>query len=439
MVYGIDLGTTNSLIGSGDELYSGLVSSSVDIKKREQVSRDKVSEDIISSYKTNMSVGADGKLPVECSSVILKKLAQLASDKTDENVKDVVISVPAYFSTSQREAVYKAAHKAGLNVKCLINEPTAAAIYVCRNMKDLVVVFDLGGGTFDITIVDSRLGNYSVLATDGKVLGGDDLDDALCNEVISKCKVPIRYRSNERMKVLKARVRLAKEEIQRTQQTVKIDMSDFGITGSYDLTEEIYKQMVADVFHDTIVRTYYLIHNNIPINEKPKLVFVGGSTACPYLRKMVKDAIEIDVVECPTKPDFIVAKGTALYAKMIEEGTAMEMVEDVTKRLCIEDKLGNSITIIESNSIVPAVGSIIVSNSTRGNKMDIKLYQGDSYVACKNAYIGTLIYDYGREVEEGEGLVEIITNVSHDGVISLKAYEVLFGESSMQEISLTAR
>ena len=139
MYYGIDLGTTNSLIGSGEELYTGLVSSSVNSLTGKQVSRDVVGENIVSSYKVDMTTGSDGDYAVRCSSVILRDLANRVHESTGNIVEDVVISVPAKFHHSQRQAVCKAGAMAGLNVVGLINEPTAAAIYMCRDIKDLVV------------------------------------------------------------------------------------------------------------------------------------------------------------------------------------------------------------------------------------------------------------------------------------------------------------
>lgn len=439
MVYGIDLGTTVSLIGAGDHLYSGLVSSNVDIRQKKQVERDIVSTDVVSSYKTDMSVGSDGQEAVVCSSIILKELAKIAEAKTNEEVKEVVISVPAYFSTSQREAVHKAAALAGLDLKCLINEPTAAALYVCRDMKDLIVVYDLGGGTFDITIIDARAGNYTVIATDGKVLGGDDLDNALVDEVIQAKKIPIRFRNTLNKRILKNRMRDAKEQIQKTHSNAVIALSEFGVSSSYELTVETYKRIVKEVFWDTVVRTTYVITNNLPISEKPKLMFVGGSTNCPYLRELVSKALDLEIVQSKETPDFVVAKGVALYAEMYEKGTAFSTVDDVTKRLCIEDSLGKTITIIDGNTILPATGSIVCSNSTTDTELRLRLYQGDSVIAAKNAYIGSMAYQYGREVPAGSGMVKVTANVSRDGIVKLMAEQLLLGVTSRQEIELQSR
>lgn len=441
MVFGIDLGTTNSLIGTNGSLLSGLVSSNVDIRRRCEVPRDVITDDIVASYKTDMSIGESGKLAVTCSTVILKELAKRVHDEHGFDVKDVVISVPAYFSTSQREAVYKAADEAGLNVMCLINEPTAAAIYLCQDYEDLIVVYDLGGGTFDVSIVDSRLGRYTVIATDGLTIGGDNLDKALVDLMIKKKKIPLRLRGEKTKAKMKLVLRLAKEEIQVTRSDVKVDMSEFGIDDTFILTVEDYKQVVYDTFSDTFDTTAYLIDKYIPVSDvrKPKLILVGGSTNCPYLKDIIVNELDVDVVQDSLKPDYVVAKGVSIYAGMVESGEAETNVDDVTKRLCIEDASGKTITIIESNSIIPCTNSIVVSNSTTSNKLSLKMYQGDALMAEKNYYIGTLEYNFNRVVEKDAGIVEVIVSVSRDGIVSLKACEVLYGDSSMQEIELKIR
>lgn len=439
LIFGIDLGTTNSLIGIGENLLTGMISSSVDVAAKRQVKRDEVSEDIVSSYKTNISMSPDGQLSIQCSAIILKELAKLGSRRYGEEVKNVVVSVPAYFSTSQREAVYKAVEIADLNLKALINEPTAAALYVCRDIKDLIVVYDLGGGTFDVSIVDSRMGTYSVIATDGIVLGGDDLDQAIVDDAIAECRVPIRFRSKLGLKKMKSKMRLAKEEIQRIHSDVFVDLSDFGTSEDYVLTEDKYRRLVRSVFGKTMDMTNFIVSKNIPSSERPKVVFIGGSSSCPYLKEMLKSEVDMEEVESDVNPDLIVAKGVALYAQLLQEGKATTYVEDVTKRLCIEDESGRGITVIDSNSIIPCRNSITVNNSKTGDELSLKLYQGDSIVAKNNDYVGTLVYDYGREVEQNEGVVEVTVEVSVDGVISLIANEVLFGDEFAQEIKLTAR
>ena len=439
MIFGIDLGTTNSLIGIGDQLLTSLVSSNVDMRTREQVERDFMSDTVAASYKTNMGMGAEGELSVECSSIILKRLAELGTRRYGEEVKDVIISVPAYFSTSQREAVYKAAGLAGLNVKGLLNEPTAAALYVCKDLKDLIVVYDLGGGTFDVSIVDSRAGVYSVIATDGTILGGDNLDTELAARVVSYCKIPVRLRSKLNMKKLKSRIRCAKEEIQKTNTSAKIDLRDIGVDTTYVLTVNEYINALLSVFGSTITMTNYLVAKSISMAEKPKIVFVGGSAMCPYLREEVLKETGLEEVTTNVDKDLLVAKGVALYADMFQKGEVNSSVEDVTKRLCIKEVNGKSVTVIEANTMVPCKSSITVRNNKTDRYLNLRLYQGDSIIAENNAYIGTLVYDYGREVEAKEGVVEVFVEVQRDGVIKLSALESIYFDMEPMSIELLSR
>lgn len=439
MIFGIDLGTTNSLIGANDTVYQGLVSSNVDIGKKCTVLRDAVGDDIVSSYKTDMSVSEDGKLPVFCSSVVLKKLAEIGEKCSGEKVRDVVISVPAYFSTSQREAVYKAAEMAGLKLRTLINEPTAAALHVCKGLKDLIVVYDLGGGTFDVSIVDSRVGNYTVVATDGIVLGGDDLDREMMNVVLQEAKIRMRYRTGHALDKLQKEMRLVKENMQRPGVTlVSVNLQDYG-GDTFTFTEDMYVECVKKVFGKTIGMTKNIINRNLPVYETPKIVFVGGSTNCPYLKEILKREIDVEEFDCPTPPDYTVALGVVHYAKLLEEGKIEDFVTDVTKSICVEGSHGQSIEIVGQNTNVPCRCSTIVANMDKAKVLLLKLYQGNHVKAQSNEYVGTLEYKYEEEVEAGEGAVEITVEVTADGIIKLSAFEILYGEETRQSISLTAR
>lgn len=437
MLYGIDLGTTNSLIGHGENLYTGLVSSAVDIRNGVQVGRNVFGEDIVSSYKVNMSTGQDGQLSIKASSIILKDLVKKANLKTGAWCSDVVISVPAKFSSTQRQAVAEAAKLANLNLKGLINEPTAAALYVCRDMKDLVVVYDLGGGTFDVSVLDSRIGLYTVVASDGRILAGDDFDTALMKEALKSRDIKIRKRTPAAMAEFRTLIRNAKEQLQSARCSQFIEMSMFDVSEPYELTVDTYCSIMKDVFRETINLTEYVLKTNVPECETPKLVFVGGSTSCPYLREWVSASVGLPVVDCDINPDLLVAKGVAIYAEMLENGVVEELVEDVTRRLCIEDNMGRAKVIIEKNSIIPIRSSIQVSNCAKTRYLELRLYQGDSIIAKENEYIGTLMYDYGMEVEADEGEVEVEVQVDRNGLITLKGIDVLTGLA--QDIKLNMR
>mgnify|MGYP002316460408 FL=1 len=216
-----------------------------------------------------------------------------------------------------------------------------------------------------------------------------------------------------------------------------IPMTMFGIDVPYELTVEKYCVIMKEVFRETITLTEYVLKTNVPECERPKLVFVGGSTSCPYLREWVSTAVGLPVVECEINPDLLVAKGVAIYAEMLENGQVEELVEDVTRRLCIEDNTGRAKTIIEKNSIIPIRSSIQVCNSTKARYLELKLYQGDSIVAAENEYIGTLSYDYGYEVEADEGEIEVEVQVDRNGLITLKGIDILTGLT--QDIKLSMR
>ena len=437
MICGIDLGTTNSLIGHGDELYTGLVSSSVNVSTKSQADRDIVSPDIVSSYKVNMTTGKSGELPVACSSIILQDLCARASRSTGEFIEDIVVSVPAKFSHTQRQAVWNAAERAGLTMHGLINEPTAAAIYVCRDVKDLVVVYDLGGGTFDVTILDSRAGNYFVVATDGDGhLAGDNFDAALAERAMSDYGVKMRYRSKDNIKVLQSRIRIAKEVIQKTGLPQFVNMSDFGCDKDWPLTADVYVEVMKKVFEPTIRLTNQIVQMNLMEHERPKLVFVGGSTACPCLKQWVREETGLEDIPCDTPPDYIVAKGVALYAKMLEDGTAEKEVDDVTKCLCIENSMGMAEVIIEKNTIIPTTEVKTFDNTEDTQFLNINLYQGDSLFCKDNDYIGTLVYDYGEVRPAHTGIVEVEITVDRNGRISLMCMDITTCNTQQIELVL---
>lgn len=425
-IYGIDLGTTNSLIGRGNELYSGLMSSSVNMKTRKQVPRNMSGEDIVSSYKTDMSLGAEGLVPIECSGVILSELVKQARRKFGEDVENVIISVPAYFSMNQREAVYKAAKIANLNVVQLINEPTAAAIYTCRNMRELVVVFDLGGGTFDVSLVDSRSGVYTVIATDGLVIGGDNLDTAISDFLMGKAKLPMRLKSSDNKRAFKDYCCIAKENIQANKKSVEVLLSAFQLDRTVELTVDEYKSLVVDVFSPAIDKTKLLVDVNTIYGDEPKVIFVGGSTMCPYLRELLIDELKLGVIESDIQADYVVARGVALFAEMLESGDDV-ILEDVTKRLCIEDSSGRGLEVIASNTMVPCSSEIPLTNSNKCKQLRLNLYQGDSVLAKDNDFIGVLVYDYGMEVEAQDGMIILMIKVSVSGTIEMEAQSI-FGE-----------
>lgn len=436
MICGIDLGTTYSLIGHGENLYSDLVASAVDLTTKKQVDLNYISPNIIHSYKTDMTTGEMGELPISCSSIVLKELVSIAEKRTGEEVKDVVISVPAKFTTTQREATWRAAQLAGLNPKGLINEPTAAAIFACKDYKDLIVVYDLGGGTFDVTILDSRTGQYYVVATDGNgKLAGDNLDRAIANYIMKESHTPIRLKTKLNLMELYCKCRVAKENITQYADTQFIECADMGI--AFTLTKEKYIELMKETFQPTIDLTLSVMRNSLMEFDKPRLLFVGGSTADKYLREWVKDELGLEEFKIDCNPSFIVARGVALYAKMVEDGRADVEINDVTDRLSIELASGITETIIEKNSVIPTSETHLICNDEDTRYINLNLYQGDGVMAVQNSYIGTLVYDYGQVMAKGTGVVDVEVRVDRNGHVTLLATDLTRNET--QEIKLIMR
>lgn len=436
MICGIDLGTTYSLIGHGENLYSDLVASAVDLTTKKQVDLNYISPNIIHSYKTDMTTGEMGELPISCSSIVLKELMSIAEKRTGEEVKDVVISVPAKFTTTQREATWRAAQLAGLNPKGLINEPTAAAIFACKDYKDLIVVYDLGGGTFDVTILDSRTGQYYVVATDGNgKLAGDNLDRTIANYIMKESHTPIRLKTKLNLMELYCKCRVAKENITQYADTQFIECPDMGI--AFTLTKEKYIELMKETFQPTIDLTLSVMRNSLMEFDKPRLLFVGGSTADKYLREWVKDELGLEEFKIDCNPSFIVARGVALYAKMVEDGRADVEINDVTDRLSIELASGITETIIEKNSVIPTSETHLICNDEDTRYINLNLYQGDGVMAVQNSYIGTLVYDYGQIMTKGTGVVDVEVRVDRNGHVTLLATDLTRNET--QEIKLIMR
>ena len=439
MFYGIDLGTTYSLIGRGDKLFTGLVCSNIDTETGKEVSRDTTGKTIVSSYKKDMSMGESGDLARRCSSIVLRELADRASKVTGEEVKDVVISVPASFTHSQRQAVRTAGLEAGLNVVGLTNEPTAGAICVCKNTKDYIIVYDLGGGTFDVSVVDARTGIYTVIDTNGLMIAGDDFDNAILSDIYKYAKIPMISKTKIAVQEVKWNIQKAKENLQKVRASQFIDISAFNsdITGTYELTVDKYKELMKKTFIKTLDMTKTIAELNTRLADRPKIVFVGGSTACPYLREWIVKETKLEEVKTDIQPDFIVARGVSIYAEMLEKGEAEEEVEDICPTIKIENKNGDAITVIDGKTILPIEGEMDVQNSDETDVLHIKLYSGDSGFAAECDYIGTLEYKYDRVMDQGEGAVTVTVKIDRNGIISLEGKEPFKNE--VQKIELRMR
>lgn len=420
-IYGIDLGTTNSLIGLDDTLLGDIVPSVVDIERKIAGKSLVGSTKATRSFKIDISMSVEGNLSVVASRYVLEELKRQAGGSC---VKEVVISVPAYFSDNQRQATIKAANLAGLDVVGLVNEPTAAAMYISKDHKALSLIFDLGGGTFDVSVIDSRFGNYDVQATDGCIVGGDNLDVAIMRYLIKTGNLAVHRLGKENLNKLQLLARSVKEQISTTEKDVEIDLSEYG-GNVVTLTEDVYISLMQMTFADTITKTKKVIGEVIPFGEKFDVLLVGGSTKCPYLRRWIAKEIGQEPVPLTYDPDRVVAQGAALYASLLESGEAEYIVSDVTNQLSIGLADGTVRTIIEKNSKIPIEESTFAFNNVASDKLRVKFYQGDSLLASNNECIGELVYDYGEVKDALCGEVIISIAVEQSGVITFSCKELM--------------
>lgn len=419
-IYGIDLGTTNSLLGLNGKLLTGLVPSVVDLSTGKAGVSEVENMEAVRSFKVDISMFKEGEMSVAASARVLRQLVV----ESGEDVKDVVISVPAYFNDSQRQATRKAAEIAGLNVVTLINEPTAAAIYASKGREALSVIFDLGGGTFDVSVIDSRCGNYDVQATDGCILGGDNFDAAIRKFVIKQANIKVHHFYPKDMAKLQRICSKAKVKLQKSRAPVDIDLTEFE-AGTFTLTVDDYVALMKFVFAHAIRKTKAVIIQSIPEGEPYDLVMVGGSTWCPYLREWVAEELKHELLPVTWDPDRIVAQGATLYAQMVADGSATVYVSDVTKALSISMYDGTSRVLIPRNSKIPVKETTLVVNPLQCECLLVRMWQGDNLMAEDNDYIGELIYDYGRVVNPGEGEVIVGITIDADGTVHLSCKELL--------------
>lgn len=424
-IFGIDLGTTNSLIGLHEKNYlSEIVPSCVDMATGKAGKSQFENMSASRSFKVDISMGREGILPRAASTFVLKELKRVAEKDTGETVKDVVISVPAYFTDTQRTATIAAAEAAELNVVNLVNEPTAAAMYIAQNKKSLFVVYDLGGGTFDCSIIDSRFGNYDVQATSGINIGGDSFDKNIVKNFIKEGHIPIHHLSKLDMAELKHFASKMKIKMQKVQAPFEVDLTPWqGLV--YTFTPEVYTALMKMTFGETIRTAMKLIKQFIPDNEVFEVLLVGGSTHCPFLRKYIEESTGMPTAALTYDPDRVVALGAALYADIVREGNIDVQVSDVTKALSIGLYDGTVSNIVPQNSKIPLTVEKVFSNQEASKSLIIDLYQGTSMFRSENECIGTLVWDFEevKNIHEGQVIVKI--SIDNSGVITFSANELL--------------
>lgn len=473
-IIGIDLGTTNSCVAvmeggmptvitnaEGSRTTPSVVAFSKngdrligDAAKRQAVTN---SDRTISSIKRHMgtdyrvNINGKGYSPQEISAMILMKLKTDAESYLGETVSEAVITVPAYFDDAQRQATKDAGRIAGLNVARIINEPTAAALaYGLDNeMSQKVMVYDLGGGTFDVSVIEIGEGVIEVLATSGdNHLGGDDFDERLTSYIIKEFK-NIEHIDLSKDKMALQRVREAAEKAKielsaTTTVNVNLPFIAAGRDGAKHLNMDITRAKFDELTFDLVERTAIPVQNalsdaGLSAAQINKVLLVGGSTRIPAVAAKVRQLTGKE----PSKnlnPDECVALGACVQGGKLagEAGLNEILLMDVTPlSLSIETVGGVATRLIERNSTIPTRYSQIFSTAANfQTSVDIKVLQGERQFARDNKLIGNFKLNGIKRALRGVPQIEVTFDIDVNGILSVSARDL--GTGKEQHITITA-
>ena len=473
-IIGIDLGTTNSCVAVMEGGKPTVIANAEGVRttpsvvaftktgerligepaKRQAVTNaDKTISSIKRHMGTDYRVDIDSKkyTPQEISAMILQKLKADAESYLGESVTEAVITVPAYFNDAQRQATKDAGKIAGLDVKRIINEPTAAALaYGLDNEKEQkIMVYDLGGGTFDVSIIEIGDGVIEVLSTNGDTrLGGDDFDNAITNWMIAEFKkaegVDL---SNDKMALqrLKEAAEKAKKELS-TATTTNINLPFITATseGPKHLDMNLTRAKFDELTHDLIERTAIPVQNalkdaGITASELGKVLLVGGSTRMIAAQEKVKQLTGKE----PSKslnPDECVAIGAAIQGGKLagDAGAGDILLLDVTPlSLSIETMGGVATRLIERNTTIPTKKSQIFSTAADNQTaVDIHVVQGERQFARDNKPLGQFRLDGILPARRGVPQIEVTFDIDANGIVNVSAKDL--GTGKEQHITITS-